>query len=65
MGLSWDFVGTLLEEKLLQNDQDKSSAASLEVMRSLSGKLEVVGGVDPFAQTFDPKTLANEVANVE
>ena len=32
-------------------------------MRSLAGRLEVVGGLDPFAQ-FDPKALINEVANI-
>ena len=33
------------------------------MMRSLAGRLEVVGGLDPFAQ-FDPKALINEVANI-
>ena len=38
------------------------SEASVKVMRSLAGRLEVVGGLDPFAQ-FDPKALTNEVTN--
>ena len=33
---------------------------SLEVMRSVNGRLEVVGGLDPFAQ-FDPEALTSEV----
>ena len=33
---------------------------SLEVMRSVNGRLEVMGGLDPFAQ-FDPEALTSEV----
>ena len=33
-------------------------------MRSLAGRLEVVGGLDPFAQ-FDPKALTSEVTNAD
>ena len=36
------------------------SYVSLEVMRSVNGRLEVVGGLDPFAQ-FDPEALTSEV----
>ena len=48
----------------LQNYQDHSSAPSLEVMRSLAGRLEVVGGLDPFAQ-FDQKALTIEVLHLD
>ena len=33
---------------------------TLEVMRSVNGRLEIVGGLDPFAQ-FDPEALTSEV----
>ena len=39
---------------------NRFSYVSLEVMRSVNGRLEVVGGLDPFAQ-FDPEALTSEV----